>query len=185
MIKKALEHISEELAFALGLDDSEIHLDSLLKLQEKKEQGLVLSLLNVEQEHTLKNSPHFSRQNNQVVYKEPPVYLNLNILLAFEFGNYGTSLQQLSRTVEYFQGQKWFSAENERSANLFPEGLEKMILDLQEMNFEQMNHIWGVAGGAHFPSLMYKVRLLKIQSEDEIAGPEIDTIQLESGLKGR
>lgn len=183
MIKKALEHISEELAFALGLDDSEIHLDSLLKLQEKKEQGLVISLLNVEQEHTLKNTPNFNRKNSQVFYKEPPVYLNLNILLAFEFGNYGKSLQRLSQTVEYFQGQKWFSPENERSANPFPEGLERMILNLQEMSFEQMNHIWSIGGGAHFPSVMYKVRLLKIQSDDEIEGPEIDTIQLESGLR--
>ena len=182
MIKTALEHISEELAFRLGLDISEIHVDSLLKLQNSRDQGLVISLLNVEQESTLKNTPHYIRKNNQLFYKEPPVYLNLLVLLAFEFGNYGKSLQRLSETVEFFQSQRLFDAENERSENPFPPGLNKMILDLQQITMEQLNHIWSIAGGQHFPSLLYKVRLIKIESQDEMKGPEIDTIQLDSGL---
>jgi len=57
-----------------------------------------------------------------------------------------------------------------------------LVLDLQQVSFEQMNHIWSISGGSQFPSLLYKVRLVKIQPQDEVEGPEIDTIQLDSGL---
>lgn len=181
MIKQTLEYLTEELTFGLGLDSADVNLDNLKKLQEENAQGLIISLLNVEEESTLKNAPHFIRKNNQVVYKEPPVFLNLNILMAFEFDNYGTSLQRLSETVKYFQNRRWFTAENERSENPFPADVNKIILDLQPLNFEQMNHIWSISGGSQFPSLLYKVRLVKIQPQDELAGPEIDTIQLDSG----
>lgn len=182
MIKQTLEYLTEELAFGLGLDIADVNLDNLKKLQEENAQGLIISLLNVEEESTLKNSPHFIRKNNQLLYKEPPVFLNLNILMAFEFVDYGTSLQRLSETVDFLQGKRWFTSENARDDNPFPAGVHKLILDLQHLSFEQMNHIWSISGGAQFPSLLYKVRLVKIQPEDEVEGPEIDSIQLDSGL---
>jgi hypothetical protein len=182
MIKQALEYISEELASGLGLGIEDVSLGNLQKIQEKHEQGLVISLLNVEEESTLKNTPHYIRKNNQLLYKEPPVYLNMNVLMAFEFDDYGTSLQRLAETVEFFQNKRWFTAENEEASNPFPSGLKKLVMDLQELNFEQLNHIWSISGGAHFPSLLYKIRLIKIQPEDEVEGPEIDTIQFDTGL---
>lgn len=182
MIRQTLEYLIEELAFHLGLDIADVSLDNLKKLQEENAQGLIISLLNVEEESTLKNSPHFIRKNNQLLYKEPPVFLNLNILMAFEFVDYGTSLQRLGETVEFLQNKRWFSAENARDENPFPDGVHKLVLDLQQLSFEQMNHIWSISGGSQFPSLLYKVRLVKIQPKDEVEGPEIDTIQLDSGL---
>ena len=182
MIKQTLEYLTEELAFGLGLDIADVTLDNLKKLQEDNAQGLIISLLNVEEESTLKNSPHFIRKNNQLLYKEPPVFLNLNILMAFEFVDYGTSLQRLGETVEFLQSRRWFTTENARDENPFPDGVHKLILDLQHLSFEQMNHIWGISGGSQFPSLLYKIRLVKIQPQDEVEGPEIDSIQLDSGL---
>lgn len=182
MIKRTLEYLTEELAFGLELDISDVNLDNLKKIQEDNAQGLIVSLLNVEEESTLKNSPHFIRKNNQLLYKEPPVFLNLNILMAFEFEDYGTSLQRLGETVDFFQSKRWFTAENAREENPFPEDVHKLILDLQQLNFEQLNHIWSISGGTQFPSLLYKVRLVKIQPEDETEGPEINSIQLDSGL---
>lgn len=182
MIKQALEYIGEELASGLGLGIEDVSLGNLQKIQEKQEQGLVISLLNVEEESTLKNTPHYIRKNNQLLYKEPPVYLNMNVLMAFEFDDYGTSLQRLAETVEFFQSKRWFTADNEEASNPFPSGLKKLVMDLQELNFEQLNHIWSISGGAHFPSLLYKIRLIKIQPDDEVEGPEIDTIQFDTGL---
>lgn len=183
MIKQTLEYLIEELAFGLGLDISDVVLDNLKAIQEENSQGLILSLLNVEEEGTLKNTPHFVRKNNKIFYKEPPVYLNLNILMAFEFEDYGTSLQRMGETINFFQNKKWFTAENQRPENPFPEGIHKLILNLQQLNFEQLNHIWGISGGAFFPSLLYKIRLVKIQPQAETEAPEIDTIQLDSGLR--
>lgn len=182
MIRQTLEYLAEELVLGLELDTSDVTLDNLNTIQEENARGLLISLLNVEEESTLKNTPNFTRKNNRIFYKEPPVFLNLNLLIAFEFENYGTSLQRMGEVVDFFQSKKWFTADNEQEENPFPDGMHKLIMALQPMNFEQMNHIWGISGGAHFPSLLYRMRLVKIEPQDETEASEIDTIQLDSGL---
>lgn len=182
MIKRTLEYLSEELAFGIGVDESDVKINNLNTLQNEGAQGMVLSLLNVEEETTLRNTPHFVRKNDRLIYKEPPVFLNLNVLMAFEFDDYGTSLQRLEDTVQFFQNKRRFSADNERTENPFPAGIKKVILDLQQLNFEHLNHIWSISGGTHFLSLFYKIRLVKIEPVDETDAPEINTIQLNSEL---
>lgn len=56
MIKQALEYLSGELASGLSLDISDVTLDNLQKIQEKKAQGLVISLLNVEEKSCQANT---------------------------------------------------------------------------------------------------------------------------------
>ncbi len=181
MINQSLEFISDELALGLGIT-SDVSVENLSKIKDENLSGLIISLLNVQEESTLKNSPHVIRKANRLAYKEPPVYLNLYTLMAFEFEDYGTSLQRLEETVLYFQNKSWFSSENERADNPFPSGLKKLILDLQNLTFEQLNHIWSISGGSHCLSLLYRIRLVIIEPLDEIDAPEIDTIKLESGL---
>jgi len=184
MIYKALDYIKEELAFYIDLDESEISVDSLQKMQKNKGQGLIISLLNVEEEITLKNTPHYIQQKNSLKYREPAIFLNLNIIMAFDFDHYSNSLKQMAETVEFFQGNRWFSVENSRAANPFPTTIKKLIMDLQKANFEQLNHIWSICGGVLHPSLMYRIRLLKLQSDVSYDANEIDTIQLDSNLMG-
>ncbi|MCX2743866.1 DUF4255 domain-containing protein [Mangrovivirga sp. M17] len=179
MILDALNYIREELVFELGLTSDEVIIENLqvLKQAENKE-GLYISLFNVEQEGILKNTPHYINVNNQIRYKEPPVYLNLFVFFAFEFETYTKSVQRMSDTIEVFQNRHWFSSENERIANPFPDNLEKIMLELFSLNFEQLNHIWGVLGGDHFPSVMYKLRLVKLQRDIDLEGPAINTISV-------
>lgn len=181
MIKRSLEYLSEELASGIGVSESDVTINNLNTLQNDNAQGIIISLLNVEEETTLKNTPHISRKSERLMYREPPVYLNLNILMAFEFEDYGTSLQRLEDTVQFFQNKRRFSAENERPENPFPAGAKKLILDLQQLNFEHLNHIWSISGGTHFLSLFYKIRLVKIEPQQETEAPLVDTIQLNSG----
>ncbi len=51
------------------------------------------------------------------------------------------------------------------------------------MNFEELNNLWGVLGGAYFPSVVYKVRMVKVQLDATEPAPEITTIQLETVLR--
>ena len=183
MILDSLTFLRQELSFELSLNINEVLIQNLQVLkQSNNANGIYISLFNIEQENILKNTPHYVQVNNQIRYKEPPVYLNLFVLFAFEFSDYGTSLQRMSDTVEYLQSKHWFSAENERPANPFPSGLNKMVLELFSLNFEQMNHIWSVLGGDHYPSVMYKLRLIKLQRDIDIAGPEITTISVNSSV---
>lgn len=184
MINEALEYIRRELRDYLGIDDTEVMINHAHLLKEgNNTNGVYISLVNIEAETVLKNTSHRVRVNDQASYRQPPVFLNLFILMTFEFGNYGTSLLRLSETIEHFQNKSVFSAASQSPTNSFPAGLEKLIFDFYNLNFEQLNHLWAVLGGAYFLSVLYKVRMVKIQHDETLVGPEITRVQVETGMK--
>jgi hypothetical protein len=181
MIKDATEYIMKELKEFIPLTDGDLLPGHIHELKENNTvHGIYISLVNLEEEKTLVNEPHYVREKGLTRYKEPPLYLNLYLLFAFNFQDYGTSLRRLSETVKLFQSKRVFSAENQTATNPFPKTLEKIIFDIYNLDFEKLNHLWGVLGCAYFPSVLYKVRLLKVQHDDSVKGPEITTIQVET-----
>ncbi|MGH6784321.1 MAG: DUF4255 domain-containing protein, partial [Sphingomicrobium sp.] len=184
MINEAIDYIRRELRDYLGVDDTEVIIDNAHVLKDAaNSKGAYISIVNVKEETALKNGEHYVRENNQVRYKEPPVYLNLYLLLSFEFDDYGQSLLRLSQAVELFQSKRVFSAENDTPANQFPATLEKLVFDFVNLNFEELNHLWGVLGGAYYPSVLYKVRLVKVQRDVTAPAPEIGKIQLVASVQ--
>ena len=69
------------------------------------EQKVVLSLVNIEEEKRLKNTPPYKKQNGEVEFINPPVYVNLYLLFSANFDNYNNALIRLSRVIEFFQGK--------------------------------------------------------------------------------
>lgn len=184
MIDEALEYVRRELRDYLGIDDADVMINHAHLLKEPTNtNGVYISLVNVEEERVLKNTSHHLRVNDQTLFQQPPVFLNLYLLFAFEFANYSTSLLRLSSTIERFQSKPCFSADNQTVTNPFPASLEKLIFDFYNLNFEQLNHLWAVLGGAYFPSVLYKVRMVRIQLDETIDVPEITRIQVETGPK--
>lgn len=180
MIDEAIDYIRQEVRLRLGISDAEVIAGNIHILKENANaSGVYVSLVNLEEEIALKNTSHYTRVNGTVHYKEPPVYVNLFLLFAFDFSNYGTSLLRLSETIELFQSKPVFSAENDVPGNPFPPGLDRLTFSLFNLNFEQLNHLWGVLGGAYLPSVLYKIRLVKVQRDESIEGPEITTIQMD------
>jgi hypothetical protein len=184
MINEAVEYIRKEIRDFVNLVDGDLYPGHIHVLKENNQaHGVYISLVNIEKENTLANIAHYIRENGVTHYKEPPVFLNLYMLLAFNFQDYGTSLLRLSKTIELFQNKPVFSSENQRATNPFPKVLKKIIFDIYNLDFEQLNHLWGVLGCSYFPSVLYKVRLVKVQHDDSLQGPEITTIEVETFLK--
>lgn len=64
-----------------------------------------------------------------------------------------------------------FTAENAEVS--FPEEhVEKIMMDVFSMNFEQINHLWGILGGKYIPSVLYKLRILPVQ-KSELKGADV------------
>ena len=184
MIDEAIDYIRREVRDFLGVLDAEVIAGNIHELKENGGvNGLFISLVNLDEESTLRNTNHVVRQNNGVAYQQPPIHLNLYILFTADFANYGTSMLRLSQTIELFQSKPAFSSENQSAANAFPAILEKLIFNFCNLNFEQLNHLWGILGGKYFPSVLYKVRLVKVQNAQVVAGPEITTIQVDTNLR--
>lgn len=131
---------------------------------------VVMSLVNVEEESTLKNTPFQQKSPAGVKYIYPSVYLNLYVLFTANYPqDYDTALIRLSSVIKFFQGRKSFDLnstqplparldiENPEDADIY------ITLDLYSMTFEQVNHLWGSLGGKQMPFAMYKLRLVKLQ----------------------
>lgn len=146
---------------------------------------MVLSLVNVEEEKTLKNGPHDFMRNGQIHYKNRPVVLNLYLLFSANFPVYDTSLKRLSQVIAFFQGKNIFTVQNSPSLTAESESLKelKLILELNSLSFEQINHLWGSLGGKQVPFVLYKARLIEIESQVlQGIGPPITQISVESNV---
>ena len=118
---------------------------------------IIITLVNIEEESSLKNGLHYRRTPvGGIEYENPPVYLNLYLLFTANFPTkYENALVGLGKIIRFFQGQNTFSI-NQNGEEI------KLTLDLYTMTFEQINHLWGSLGGKQIPFVMYKARLVII-----------------------
>jgi hypothetical protein len=124
---------------------------------------VVVSLINIEEDRISKSQLNYHKENDKVIYKNPKIPLNLYCLFSVNH-DYTTSLRWLAHVLRFFQYRNVFTPQTNPALN---SGIEKLIFDLYNMNFEQVNHLWGTLGGKYLPSVMYKVRLVIID-EDSI-----------------
>ncbi len=189
MIDVALKFIASELNRYLNLKLSldvaskdPVVLGNISKLNEgndsnELQEKVILSLVNIEEERMLKDPSKYSRVDDQLVQRNPKVFLNLYCLFAANKSSYNEALKYLSFVIQFFQFRNVF---NHTSDPLLDKNIEKLILDLCTINFEQINHLWGTLGGKYFPSALYKVRLITIdEAFTEAEGELITKISIE------
>lgn len=173
-------------------DDIILHNIALIEGENQGdlENKIVITLVNTEEESTLKNKSHVAGTLNGFTYAEPPVFLNLYILISATLGQdlqdaYEFALHRLSLVIQFFQAKKSFTVKNSPfttisgDSNILQEIKDdiKLNIELYTLTFEQINHLWGSLGGKQVPSAMYKVRLVKIQEKTEIEAPVIEEIK--------
>ncbi len=146
--------------------------------QDGLKECVVMSLVNVQEETTLKNAPHYRLENGRTVYQNPPVNLNLFILFSVLYSKYDTALKRLSRVVEFFQSQTEISFTTTPAPDQNRISREVRLLpDLYSLTFEQLNHLWGSLGGKQVPFVLYRARLVAVESQKrEAEGPVISEI---------
>lgn len=140
--------------------------DSESEIANNMKNKVVVSLLTIDEESTLRNFPNQKKVNNQTEYYNPEVNLNLYVLFSANANEYKESLLYLSKTIEFFQSKNMFTQNNSSYPdNLFaynPTDYFKFSMELYTPNFEDLNYIWGTLGGRQFPSALYKLALVTI-----------------------
>ena len=132
---------------------------------------VIISLVNVEEEKTLKNS-HIVKTTTlpngdvTVSKQRAPIYLNLYVLFAVNLRRYEDALDYLSRIIIFFQKQNVF--EGQSYPELSAVNIERMVFDLYSLRFEELNQMWGVLGGKYVPSVLYRIRLIALQDAPEV-----------------
>ncbi|MGN8069873.1 DUF4255 domain-containing protein [Mucilaginibacter sp. 22184] len=121
-----------------------------------------ITLVNIEEDRISKSPENYVRQGSETTYKNPKIYLNLYVLFAVNLSTYTESLKRLSFIIQFFQCQNVFTP---LSSPDLPAGVEKLILDLNTLSFQDMNNLWGILGSKYLPSVMYKMRMISISEE--------------------
>lgn len=157
----------------------------------KLKNKVLISLVNVEEESTLKNGKYYIKNplNNGIEYLHSPVFLNLYLLFsatlpdAASSDNYERALQRLSLIIQFFQSKKSFTIKNSHESS-FARAIDngflgelRLLPELYTLTFEQINHLWGSLGGKQVPFVMYKVRLVKIEDPIAREAPVIEEIR--------
>lgn len=154
--------------------------DSLTGANSLKDKA-VLTLVNVEEDRVARQHENYLKSETSTIYKAPPLYLNLYILFSINKDDYKDCMVQLSAIMQYFQHQHVFNTHSH--PELDPK-IQQIIVDLYNLNFEQVNHLWSTLGGKYLPSVMYKVRQITVD-ENLMTGESgfIKEIQLNEKLK--
>lgn len=187
MIYEALQIISEQLDNYLssqGLSNL-VKLENIALLDSSSENAanvngkVVLTLLNLEEEASLKNLPNFKVKNGTTEYKNPPVHLNLFLLISANCDTYDKSLRCISKTIQFFQGKKVFTSANTvyNRTNVAFDVFDqfKFNLELYTLSFEQLNYVWGTLGGRQLPSVVYKIQLIEITQDIKLGASGVIT----------
>jgi len=180
MLKEILELMQAELQDHTGL---EVTIDHAHKIDEtaNADSDINICLVNIEEDSAIKNQPNHFRDNGQLKKKNPPVYINAYLLCTASNTDYPTSLEIVNSIGECFQKKSIYTPYNTPT---LPASIDKLTIEWYNLNMEQLNHLWGIHGGKYFPSILYKLRLLKIEASEEAKdGPEITDIQIDSNLK--
>ncbi|HEY9045479.1 MAG TPA: DUF4255 domain-containing protein [Ohtaekwangia sp.] len=185
MISESLTFLSTEinkfLNQKLGVNtDARLVLGNIVKASEGESLAnkVILSLINVEEDKVAKIRENFTKTPTSVIYKNPPVFVNIYILIAANMTLYADSLKMVAYIMQFFQSQNYFTPLTHPSLD---SRIELINVDLFSLNFEQINHIWSTLGGKYLPSVMYKVRQLAVEDENtpELEGKLIETITTE------
>jgi len=177
MIYETLEIVMDQITKYLDTkpnDDSVLVLENIAKQDDvtvlRLKDRVAVSLLNMEEESTLRNIPNTSFKDGKTIYKNNKVNLNLYVLFAANRTAYDKALVSINNIVEFFQSKKVFTQVNTPftpTSTIFDELKEfKFIVDLYTPTFEQLNYIWGTLGGKSVPSVLYKISIIEIESDN-------------------
>ena len=173
MIDKALSLLREELQnyISSSIGSADVIVDNIGLLETSGSDSLikriVITLVNIEEESTLKNIPSFKKGKSAFgSYENPPVFLNLYVLVTCNYSgdDYIHALERLSAVIRFFQSRNSFSYKNATTITAPTDEVVtlKFSMELYTLTFEQINHLWGSLGGRQVPFAMYKLRLVSI-----------------------
>jgi hypothetical protein len=127
----------------------------------KDKNVLLLKLINIEQEPIANNSVSITREAVNFEMKSPPLYINLQLVLAAYYNpeQVQSGLDTLTIGLSFIHGKPSWNAQNTPG---LPSGIKRLVFEMETLDFHQLNQVWGAIGTNYMPSVMYKIRMLTI-----------------------
>lgn len=170
MIDKALEFtcdvLGQFLRNRLSPDENKLVLNTIIDpdgtVPKENQNKLVLTLINIDNET---NRPFYVRNektpDNQFSNISLSERFNLYILISANFDDYREGLKFLNAAILYLQAHTRLDMQEFPQ---MPSGLTRVELDIEKITYHQMHSLWTSMGAKYQPSVIYKMRLVTLQS---------------------
>lgn len=184
MIEKALQFTGKALnqfvKKKFGLDEDVVIINPIIdqngSVPKENQNKIIISLIHIEQDTTTQFYNRNQQLTNGNYVKAPLSYrYNLFTLITPNFDNYSEALKFLDASIQFFQINAMIDAT--KNAEI-PADLGKLEYEFQKgENYMQMQNLWTALGAKYQPSVIYKVKLVTIVS-DEIEGFDAGIIEI-------
>ncbi|MGQ7846064.1 DUF4255 domain-containing protein [Granulosicoccus sp. 3-233] len=172
MIEAALSHVALELdrhlKRKLGESEGRVVLSPLFEqdgtVTARIDNKLLMFVVNIEKDSVARGNGSRDSELTQRGSTRP-LHLNLHVLVAANFanGNYAEALRFISDAASFFQRQPVMTSTN--SPDLDPR-IQRLTLDIENLSISQLSNLWSILGGRYLPSILYKIRMITLESAD-------------------
>jgi hypothetical protein len=173
MIDAAISHISNRLnqylKHTFDLSEDVVVISNIVdqdgSIGAHTNDKLVVFLVNLEKDTVPYSQAGRAMGADRSVITQRPIYLNAYLMFAgcFSGKNYSEALKFISQTITFFQGNPVFDHQNSPELD---RKLDKLILDMVNLDIQDLSSLWGVLSGKYLPSVLYKMRMINIDSGD-------------------
>ncbi|GGG77950.1 hypothetical protein GCM10007415_07430 [Parapedobacter pyrenivorans] len=129
---------------------------------EQNDTNIIISLVNIEEVRLARDQQYVVKINDQLLPKHPPVHLDITLLFTAYGAGYENNIRNLQDVIAFFQRQPVFRSME--IAELAADGIDRLTVELVTLSLEQLQQLWSMLGGKYQPSILYKIRMLTIDS---------------------
>lgn len=151
-----------------ALDDDKIVLNYIVDTSgvfpKANQNKVVLSLINIEKET---NQPFYVQnkrlESGNYSHFNPVERYNIDLLISCNFEDYSESLKFLDAVINFFQINNYLDAS---SSSSIPSDLSRLEFEYEKISYHQMHSLWTAMAAKYQPSIIYKMKLIKVQANE-------------------
>lgn len=148
----------------------------------KSKTPVILSIINIEEDKIARNpNVYIKNEAKESTVKKltnPAQHLIITLLFTAynqeqEAENYENGIIKLEHVIHCFQEKNVFNVDGT------PESPPvKLILEMESLNFNELNQLWSMLGNKYMPSVCYKMRMITIQNDELPEEKAIENISI-------
>ncbi|MEC4004875.1 DUF4255 domain-containing protein [Flavobacterium sp. SUN052] len=158
--------------------------------------SVIFSIVNIEEDKTSKNQSLYNKEiitvpiegvnvDAREKYKKPAQNLVLSILFTSyikSIDQYLDGISKLEQIIRYLQNNNVFYFNSDELFEQTESHLDeiednKLIIDMITLKTDQLNQMWSYLGSKYMPSVLYTMRIIRIQNETVTAKPIIKEVK--------